>query len=350
MNTPKNYMLLILFVTLSFVVFTVHANESEVVFLTWAEYLDEEIVAEFEQKYGIKVKIVYYESDDDRDDLLIQTNGQGYDIILASGSALYKYRKQKWMAPLNTNMLPNMKYIDKKWIDIFQDAKGYAVPYFWGTNGIAYREDLVAKKPVSWRDLFQPEEHEKGKISMIRSSRDMFGMSLKMLGYSMNSNNKNEIDEAYKVLEKQKPFVKSYSYIRLDDKSALVKGQVSMSFAYNGDALSVMEHDKRIKYITPKEGVNLWVDYLFISSSSKNSGNAYKFINYLNEPKVSAKNAEYTYCATPNLGAVKYLPKGFLDNEVIYPSSDVLRKSEIYTKLNPRVARIRTMYFTKITD
>ena len=138
-------------------------DKAELIILNWAEYIDPEIIKAFEKKYNVKVREVYYSSDDTRDDMLVESNGSAYDLVLSSGSSLQTYKKRHWLAEFGEKQVPNLKYIKKKWINAFDSSEGYSIPYFWGTLGIAYREDLVTTPITSWKQLFEPKEelHQK---------------------------------------------------------------------------------------------------------------------------------------------------------------------------------------------
>ena len=319
------------------------------VIVNWSEYLDPELVAKFEATFNAKISEVYFESDDLRDDMLLENNGVGYDLVLVNGISVDSYRKRGWLAALNREKIGNLKYVNPHWADAFPGVRDYAVPYFWGTMGIAYRNDLVEKVPDSWMDILQPAEYLHGKIGMIESSRDLLTPALKALGYSANSADANEIKAAETLLLKQKPHVKSYNYVALNEESALVSGELIAALAYNGDALMVQEHNENIDYIVPAEGANIWVDYLAVLEASKNKDLAWAFINFLNEPENAAQLAEFVWYATPNKAAEKLLPEEFLSNPVIYPSKDALAKSEFYTALPPRAIKKRNLAYTRIT-
>ena len=323
-------------------------NNQELIFLTWSEYMDPDLVSEFEKKYDVKVKMVYFETDDMRDDLLVQTEGRGYDLILSSGVSIEKYKKYGWLGKITQANVSNIKHIDKKWYDLFESSKNFSVPYFWGTTGIGYRKDLLKGEVTSWKSLFEPAEHLHGKILMVKNSQDSIGMALKMLGYSANSENVDEIKLAGSVLKKQKPFVSDYSYVNVDKSSALVTGDTVITMIYNGDALALNELDSNIEYVLPEEGGNIWADYLLLSKYSKNKALAYQFLNFINEPLNAVRLAEYVYYATPNKAAEKLLPAEFLQNPVIYPSKKSLAKSEVYRSLSPRAVKLRNQMFSNI--
>jgi spermidine/putrescine transport system substrate-binding protein len=279
---------------------------------------------------------------------VLETGAQGYDVVLINGSSLHIYRKQGSLASVDENQIPNLKYIDDRWRDAFIEARELAVPYFWGTLGIAYRSDLIDEAPSSWMDLFKPTESMRGKIGMIEDSMDTFGMALKALGYSANSIDPEALNEAESLLMAQKPYVGSYLYVGLGEDSALVSGDIVMTMIYSGDALMVQEHDENIQYVVPKEGGNIWVDYLTVMESSTKKDLAWAFINFLNEPENAAQLAEFVYGPTPNTAAEKLLPAEFLEDENIYPNDDVVARSEFYQPIRGRALKKRAMAYARL--
>ena len=322
----------------------------ELVILNWSEYMDPAMTEAFEKKHNVKIKHVYFESDDARDQILLQTEGRGFDLILTNGITINIYRQRGWLQPLTSSKIPNRKHLENRWTDAFPSSRDYGVAYFWGTLGIAYRKDLVSKPIVSWKQLFEPAEELRGKILMVKSSRDLIGMSLKALGYSANSENPDELSQAEDLLLKQKPYVASYGYITLDQSSSLVKGDIIAATVYGGDALNVAEHNENIVYVLPQEGGNIWIDYFTLSSYAKQPELALEFINFINQPEWAAKNAEELYLATPNIAARKLLSYEILNDPVIYPNTESLLRSETYNILSPRAGRKRATIFTKVVN
>lgn len=326
------------------------APTQELVFLTWADYLDPELVSEFEQEHGVKVIFRYFESDDDRDDIMANDDGRGYDLAVVNGFILDAYSKQNWLAPIAEQNIPNLRHLEARWRTAFPASERYAVPYFWGTLGIGYRKDLVPEGFSSWKEFFAPSESLRGHINMLKSSRDVFGMALKSLGHSANTDDRNAIREAAELLREQRPFVRSYEYVSLTEESALVTGDAWASIMYSGDALMVQEHHEDIAYVVPEEGSNLWVDYLVMLQSSLRKDLAAKFIDFLNRPEVAARNAEFVFYATPNTAAREHLSKDYFENEVINPGEAVLSRSEIYRELAPRAQRVLNSEFAQIVN
>ena len=313
--------------------------KKELIFLNWSEYMDPGLLEEFEKRFNVKVTEVYFESDETRDDMLVETDGKGYDVILASGITLRNYEKRGWLAPLGASEVPNLKHVDARWLDVFPESRGYAVPFFWGTTGIGYRKDLVQGEIDSWMQLYRPGEGLRGKFFMNKYSRDVVGMALKALGFSANSTDSSELAAAEALVFEQKPYVKDYFYPALNAKSALVTGKVYAAMMFNGDVLMVQEHHPEITYVLPKEGGNIWVDYLAVGEASTKKDLAYQFIDFLNEPEIAARLAQFVYFATPNKAAEGLLPREFIEDPVIYPDAATLQRSEVYSHLPAKVIR-----------
>lgn len=326
------------------------ADRGELVFLTWADYIDPEVVAEFEREAGVQVRFSFYESDDGRDEIMANTDGRGFDVAVVAGLQVEAYAKRGWLAPLDGAKIPNRSHIAARWGAAFPGTGRYAVPYFWGTLGVAYRRDKVTREIRSWRDFFEPEEALRGRITMLRSSRDVLGMALKSLGHSANSSDREAIHAAGRLLVAQRPFVRSYEYVSLSEESPLVTGEVWASLMYSGDALMVGEYDERIAYVVPEEGGNIWGDYLAIVSSSPRQALAARFIDFLNRPEIAARNAEYVNYATPNHAAHEFLGENYFSNEIIHPGKSVLVRSEVYRTLPPRAQRTVNSVFADLVN
>lgn len=323
-------------------------NQRELVILNWADYMEESLIPMFEAQCNCKVRQVYYETDDRRDELMLAGEGAGYDVIILNGLMIDTYRKRGWLDRVPSQGMRNLKYINSRWARAFEGSQEYAVPYFWGTMGIAYRKDMVSQPITSWRQFFQPTEELRGKIRLINSARDLLAGALKAVGSSINETDPKAIKEAEKLLLAQRPYVGSYTYLSLAEDSALVTGDALAAVMFSGDALMIKEYNENIEYVLPDEGGQIWIDHLAVTARSANKDLAWKFIDFLNEPKNAAKNAEFVYYATPNAGAEKLLPSEFLTNPIIYPSARALKNSEYYETLPPRVERIYGNVFTRV--
>ncbi len=297
------------------------------------DYIDENIITLFEEKTGIDVQYETY----DTNEMMYQKVKSGstnYDLIFPSDYMVEKMKSEGLLQKIDFKNIPNMKYIDKSFLNpIYDETNEYSVPYMWGTFGILYNKKMVKEPVDSWDILWNPKY--KGNIMMFDSVRDTMGISLKRLGYSMNTTNPKEINEAMKELMKQKDLV--LAYVNDEGKDRLLGEEVAMGIAYSGDAVTLMEENPNLAYAIPKEGTNKWVDAMAIPKSAQNKKEAEMFINFLLDPEIAKMNAEYIGYSTPNLGALKLLDKEVTSNPVAYPPKSVMDKTETFIDLGDKL-------------
>ncbi|MFR3498880.1 MAG: ABC transporter substrate-binding protein [Paraclostridium bifermentans] len=297
------------------------------------DYIDENIITLFEEKTGIDVQYETY----DTNEMMYQKVKSGstnYDLIFPSDYMVEKMKSEGLLQKIDFKNIPNMKYIDKSFLNpIYDGTNEYSVPYMWGTFGILYNKKMVKEPVDSWDILWNPKY--KGNIMMFDSVRDTMGISLKRLGYSMNTTNPKEINEAMKELMKQKDLV--LAYVNDEGKDRLLGEEVAMGIAYSGDAVTLMEENPNLAYAIPKEGTNKWVDAMAIPKSAQNKKEAEMFINFLLDPEIAKMNAEYIGYSTPNVGALKLLDKEVTSNPVAYPPKSVMDKTETFIDLGDKL-------------
>ena len=321
--------------------------QRELVFLTWPDFIDPDLVAEFEREQQIALRFEYFDSDDARNRLVAQTDGIGFDLFVLDNVAIESYQRRGWIVPIDADHAPNLRAIDPKLDLAYPGTTGLAVPYFWGTLGIAYRRDLVPRPLRSWMDLLRPDAALAGKILMIADSYDLIGMPLKALGHSMNSADPEAIAQAAALLAEQRPAVLRYGTLSLGADSELLSGRVAAAMAYNGDAATLMNQNDDIVYVVPQEGGAIWIDYLALGAYGRRPL-ALAFIDYLNRPEVAARNARYLHYATPNLAAEALLPADFLADALVYPDARTLARSEYYRPLAAAAVRRRVQAYSAI--
>ena len=318
--------------------------------LTWSDYIDPEVVSAFESAFDVAVEFTFFETDDRRAEILAARDGRGFDVVLVAGHEAPKYLKQGWLAPLDDAKLPNRQHIDARWSGSVWGVEAHGVPYFWGTSGIAYRRDLVPAPITRWSQVLNPDEALHGRISMIRSARELTSVALRSLGYSLNTNDLGRLRQAERLLQDQLPYVKSYSYVALTEESALVSGEIWVAWIYSGDALMLQAFNEDIVYAVPEEGGNIWVDFWSVLAASDNPDLGHAFINFLNEPEVAARNAEFVYYATPNIAAELYLPDEYFENTTIYPPESQLERSEFFLPLTPRAQKLTNGIMSRLLN
>lgn len=293
------------------------------------DYIDESLIDEFEEKTGIKVQYSTY----DTNEMMYQKVKSGstkYDLVFPSDYMVQKMISEGLVKKINYNNIPNYKYIDKEFKDAKYDPTNeYSVPYMWGTLGIVYNKKMVDDKVDSWDILWNPKY--KRNILMFDSVRDTMGVSLKKLGYSMNTVKQSEITKAKKLLEKQKPLV--LAYVNDDGKDRMIAGEAAMGIFYSGDFPLMRDENPDLEYSIPKEGTNKWTDAMCIPYTADNPDWAEAFINFLCDPDVNAKNTEYIGYSTPESIAKEKLEDEVKNDKALYPDKSILEKCEAFLDL-----------------
>ncbi len=323
-----------------------HARK--LVILNWSEYMDPELLEQFEQEFDVAVQELYFGSEAERDEMLSLNNGAGYDLVMVSDDFIPSYIKRGWLVPFDEANIPNIQHIEPRWLSRDDTGAIYGVPYGWGITGIVYRADLVPSAPTSWKQLFQPDDIFRDKIILPDEADTVVGMALKALGYSMNTEDAGELGEAEQLLLAQKPFLRGLSQLELSEDSSLVSGDVWMALTYAGDALTLEDYHDEIEFVIPEEGGGIFIDTWGLLSASSNQELAMEFVNFLNRPEVAAQTAEYTYYSTPNAAAKALLPTEFLENPAVSPSEEILSRSEMYVPFSPRARKARNTILSEL--
>lgn len=298
------------------------------------EYIDPETVKMFEKETGIKVQYETYASNEDMY-VKLKQNTNNYDVVVPSDYMIERMIREGMLAKIDYNNIPNFKEVDPKLKNPSYDPKNeYTVPYFWGTVGIVYNDKMIKDKIDSWNDLWNPKY--KNQIIMYNSQRDAIAIALKKLGYSMNSTDPKELEEAKKELIKQKPIV--YAYLTDDGRDVMVQGDAAIAVEYSGDAELMMSENPDLKYVIPKEGSNIWSDCFVIPKTAKHKKEGEEFINFMCRPDIAEMNAEYCMGYTSPIVKVKeLLPEDLRNSEVAYPDMKKLPPLEAYKDLGKDV-------------
>ncbi|NLB61159.1 MAG: spermidine/putrescine ABC transporter substrate-binding protein [Clostridiales bacterium] len=300
--------------------------------LNWGDYIDPQLIKDFETEYGVKVQ---YDTMANNEEMLIKLESSTsiYDLCFPSDYIIEKLVQKDMLHELNKENIPNIANIDEQFLDLsFDPGNKYSVPYMWGTVGILYNTTMVDEPVDSWSILW--DEKYSGQIYMYDSMRDTIGITLKYLGYSMNTRSEQEVAEARDALIQQKPLIKAY----LGDtvKDAMIGGEGALAVVYSGDAVWCVDEEEGnpdLAYAVPNEGSNLWFDNAIIPKSSKNPELAEKFINFLNRPEVAKQNSEYIGYSTPNKAALALMDEYWTQNEIYNPPQEVIDRCEIFRDL-----------------
>lgn len=292
----------------------------------WGEYIDEDLIRSFEAETGIKVNYETFSTNEDMY-VKVKSGGSSYDVLIPSDYMIEKMSKEGLLQELDFSKIPNYSNISPMFKDlVFDPDNKYSVPYFWGTVGILYNTEQVDDVVDSW-DILWNEKYA-NKILMMDSQRDSLAVALKKLGYSMNTRNEAELEEAKQELIKQKPLVLAYIVDEIRDK--MLSGEGAVAVAWSGDAMDVILSGETFDYVVPKEGSNFWIDAMVVPANAKNPDAAHKFINFMTDPENAAANSEYIGYSTPNEAALELLPDEMINSDVAYPSQEVIDNCEIF--------------------
>ena len=293
-------------------------NSEKVVVYNWGEYLDPEVLTLFEQETGIDVVYEEFETNE----ILypkISSGAIAYDVICPSDYMIQRMIENDLLAEINFDNIPNVKNIGKDYMEQsrqFDPENKYSVPYCWGTVGILYNKTMVDEPITSWSVLW--DEKYKDNILMQDSVRDAFGVTLKYLGYSLNSTDLDELTEARDLLIKQKPLVQAYVIDQVRDK--MIGNEAAIGVIYSGEAIYTQKENPDLEYVIPEEGSNIWIDSWVIPKNAENKENAEKFINFLCRPEIALMNFEYITYSTPNSEARKLIEDEAIRNsEIAFP-------------------------------
>ncbi|ACL75264.1 ABC transporter substrate-binding protein [Ruminiclostridium cellulolyticum] len=299
----------------------------------WGDYIGEEVIQKFEDKYNINVQYSIFTTNEDMY-VKMKAGGGDYDVVIPSDYMIKKMINEGMVKKIDLNNIPNYKYIDDKFKNLsFDPNNEYSVPYMWGTVGIIYNKTMVKEPVDSWNILWD-KKYDK-QIFMLDSLRDSIGVTLKKLGYSLNTKNKDELERAKNELIKQKDIVQAYVGDEVKDKMIMDEG--AMAVVWSGDAVYMKSQNKDLEYVIPKEGSNLWFDSMVIPSNAKHQKEAEDFINFMCETEIALENTNYIGYSTPQTEAKKKVAPALLKDITAYPTDEQIKNCEVFIDLDASI-------------
>lgn len=300
---------------------------------SYGEYMDPDVLDQFTEETGIEIK---YEESLTPEEMYTKYKSGAikYDLLCSTDYMLQKFIDEGELQKIDRGAMENSGNIgDKYWklAAAFDPENAYTVPYFWGTLGILYDTTRVSEPVDSWDVLLNGDYA--GEVIMQNSMRDTYMAALKYLGYSLNSNNENEIREAQELLLKQKPDVQAYLVDEARDE--VVAGNAVMAIVYSGEAYLGHQYNENLAYVIPKEGSNVWLDAWCVTKHCEDLDAAQKFLDFLCREDIAKKNFEYIYYSTPNDAVVESLSEEERADEALVPAEDATDNCEVSLQLEP---------------
>jgi len=306
------------------------SGKNSITIFNWGEYIDPNLLKQFEKDTGIKVT---YETFDSNEAMMtkIEQGGTTYDIAIPSEYAIEKMKDADLLLPIDHSKIENFHNIDPYFLDLpFDPNNKYSIPYFWGTVGIAFNPTLLEGQTFeSWDDLWNPTL--KQEIVLVDSAREVIGMGLNSLHYSLNSTDINELEHATSKLKALSPNIKAI--IGDEITQLMVGGEAAVALTWSGQAADMMADNEDINYSIPEEGSNLWFDNMVIPRTVANVDGAHAFIDFMLDAEIAAQNADYVGYSTPNLAALELMDPEVTGDERYYPPEEIRDHLEVYKNL-----------------
>lgn len=312
----------------------------------YGEYMDPAVLDMFYDETGIEVK---YEEALTPEEMYTKYKAGAidYDLLCSTDYMIEKLIKEGELQEIDIESMENKDNIgDKYWefSTAFDPGNKYTVPYFWGTVGILYDTTKVKEPVDSWEDMFSGEYA--GEVIMQNSMRDTLSVALKALGYSLNTNDENEIRQAYELLTKQKSDVQSYLVDEARDE--VVAGNATMALVYSGEAYLGREYNENLEYVVPKEGSQVWMDSWGVTKNCKNPDMAMQFLDFLCREDIAKMNFEYIYYSTPNEAVIESLSEEERSDETLVPNDEVTENCEVCVQQKPEIVDLENELWKKL--
>ena len=317
-------------------------------FYNWGEYIGEEVISNFEQEFGVKVISEYFDSNEMMYTKLLA--GDSYDVLVPSDYMIERLMKEDRLQKLDKSLIPNLENLcdGVKNLDYDPD-NSYSVPYFWGNVGLVYNKTVVDPAEIEEKgyEILRDTKY-KGRIYIYDSERDAFMTAFKALGYSMNTENEDEINEAYEWLKSINDTMEP-AYVTDEVIDSMANGNKDIAVVYSGDAAYILEENEDMGFCMPNEGTNLWSDAMVIPANAQNPKLAHEFINYILSYDPSYDNSVTVGYASSNkdvladlsaedgefYGNEAYLPRENYEKDEIFHDNETLKKklSELWIKV-----------------
>lgn len=304
----------------------------------WGDYIDPDLISDFEEESDLRV---IYETFDSNEAMYtkVKQGGTSYDLLIPSEYMIERLIEEDLLYELDKTQIEGIEHLVPDFLDLsFDPGNQYSLPYFWGTLGIIYNDKMIDADAIqSWEDLWKPEYAN--SLLLIDGAREILGLSLQNLGYSLNSKDPVELAEAQEKMNALVPNVKAIVADEIKMYMIQEEGQLAVSFS--GEAADMMWENEHLHYVLPDEGSNLWFDSMVIPKTADNLEGAHAFISFMLRPENAAQNAEYIGYSSANQTAIEdYIDPEIVADEQFYPSLDQIEHLEVYENLGPEFTEL----------
>lgn len=304
-------------------------RQHTLVIANWADYVDSELLKEFEATTGIRVIMTHFSSDEEM--LAKVSFGKpGIDLAMATPVSLGLLKNDGLLAPFDGDRIPNLRFIDEDFRHLPSDPSGtYFVPYAYGLSGILYNTEVIQQPITSWWALW--DERYAGKITLLNDMMEVFWLAHHLLGHRLQDRQPEQLDEAYALLKKQRPLVRKYESDLFADM--LLSKESVLAQAWNGQAHRLTSEHPEFHFVVPQEGASLFIDSLVLLRTAPHPEAAHRFIDFLLDPQRSRQNMEAILYPMPNATACALLPAAIRDDPTIFPQDQAMGQFNIMSDL-----------------
>ncbi len=315
----------------------VSADENEITVYNWGQYISDgsdgylDVIAEFEAQTGIKVNYLTFDSNESMYTKL-KAGGSTYDVIIPSDYMIGRLIEENMLEELDFANIPNYANVDESFKNQAYDPENkYSVPYTWGTVGVIYNKKYVDEADLGSWDLLWNEKYT-GKILMFDNCRDAFAIAEARLGYSLNTQDPDALQQCADLLAEQKPLLQGYVMDQIFAK--MTREEAWIAPYYAGDYLYMLEDNADLGFYFPEEGFNIFIDGACIPKGCGNKAGAEAFINFLCQPEICGQNLEYLGYSAPISAAKEFMDPEVAGSDIAYPSAETLAVSESFSALD----------------
>jgi len=313
----------------------------------WSEYMPQEVLTRFQEETGIQVVYTTYDSNEAMyARLKLLDESAAYDLAVPSTYYVSKMRNEGLLLPIDKSKISGLDQVDPELTGLDIDpGNQYSVPYLWGTTGIGVDTADIDGEPVTaWSDLW--DERFKGRVNLTNDMREVFHMGLRVLGYSGNSTDPQQIEEAYEKLTELMPSVRTFNSDA--PRMPFLEGEADVGMIWNGEAVMGKESMESLEYVYPEEGVIAWLDSFVIPKNAKNPEAAHKFISFVLQPEIAALISEDIGYATPVLAARELLDDEVAGDRASYPAPEDMVNAEFQADLGDEALQVYAKYWEKL--
>ena len=333
-----------------------NANQRVVNVCSWGEYIDEELITQFEEETGI---VVNYQTVESNEALyaLLKAGAGDYDVIVPSDYMISQLIEEGMLEELDYGNIPNFALIDERFKHLSYDpGNKYTVPYAWGTIGIIYNTTMVDEEITSWDVMF--DDKYANNVLMFRNSRDAMAVALLELGYSLNTTDVDELNEAYALLADAKNRGVYQSFVMDEVYQKMEGGNAAIGAYYAGDYLSMLDNNEDLAFVIPEEGSNWFVDAMCVLKDAPHKEEAEAWINFIASTEANLANMDYIWYASPNKEALEQYPAYYeelygeeLDPEIyeiMAAPAETLERCESYLVLPAETRKLYNQLWIKL--